>query len=103
PGIEVTAQECMPVPSPDHLVPRPGKTAAGDDGHPLPLPRIPPDRSFELARVLFDVSSHNGHVRAAERAVLELRRKRTVARVVAGDDDQPRRALVEPVDDARSC
>src|SRR5216683_1451551 len=46
-------------------------------------------------------TSHDGQVRAAQRAVLELRRKVPVAHVVARDGDQAGRAFVEPMHDPR--
>ena len=46
PGIEVTAQECMPAPSLDHLITSAGEPPPADHRHPLALPRIPSDGAF---------------------------------------------------------
>src|ERR1700674_1913150 len=97
-GVEVTAQESMAAAPLDHLVAGPGETAAADDRHPLALLGVAPDGPLELSRLVFHESTHDRQVGAAERAVLQLGRKGSVACIVAGDDDQARRALVEPVD-----
>jgi hypothetical protein len=73
PGVEVTAQESMPMASFDHLVPRSRESPAADHRHPLPLVWVTPDRPFELASIILHASTHDRHVGAAERAVLELR------------------------------
>src|ERR1700674_3984604 len=85
PGVEVTAQECMPACSLDHRIPRACEPPAADDGHPLALVWVSPNRPFELTRLLLHAPQHDGHVGAAERAVLELRRQRSVTHVIAGD------------------
>src|SRR5438034_8043888 len=69
PGVEVTAHECISTFSLDDLVASAGEAAALDDGHPLALPRIPADRSFELARAGLDHPADDGEVCAAERTV----------------------------------
>ena len=61
---------------------------------------MPADRAFELTRVGPQPPANDGEVRAAHRAVGKLRGQRAMCNVVAGCDDQARRALVEPVDDA---
>lgn len=103
PGVEFTADESMPGSSFDHLVSRPREPAAADDGHSLPVFGVTSDWPFELTGVVRDPSANDGHVRATQRAILQLRRERSVAHVVASYDDQPRCALVEPVHDARTC
>src|SRR5580704_19408049 len=84
----------------DHLVAGSRETSAADDGHSLALLGVAPDWAFELPRFVLHHSAHERHVGTAERAVLELCRKGSMARVVEGDDDQARCALVQPVDDA---
>ena len=86
----------------DHLVAGARITPAAHDRHPLALFGVAPDGPLELSCLVLDQSAHDRHVRPAQRPVLELGRKRAVARIVAGDDDQAGRALVEPVDDART-
>lgn len=103
PGVEFTAHESMPGSSIRHLVSRPREPAAADDGHSFPICRITSYGTFELTRVVPDQSPDDGHVCPAKRTVLQLRGECSVAQVIAGDDDQPRCALVEPVNNARSC
>src|SRR5260370_12308102 len=86
----------------DHLIAGARLTTAAHHCHPLALLGVAPDGSLELPRIVLDQSPHDRHVGPAERAVFELRRKCSMARIVAGDDDQARRALVEPVHDART-
>src|SRR5258708_7666165 len=100
--VEVTAQESMAAATLDHLVAGARVTTAAHHCHPLALLGVAPDGSLELPRIVLDQSPHDRHVGPAERAVFELRRKCSMARIVAGDDDQARRALVEPVHDART-
>src|SRR3989440_10884170 len=102
PGVQVTAHERMGSLALDDLVAGPREPAAGDDGHALALFGMAPDGSLELTRVLLDTAGDYGQVGAAQRTILQLGRQRPVARVVAGDDDEPRCALVESVHHARS-
>src|SRR6202162_6678301 len=95
-GVEGTAQESMAAAALAYLVSGPRVATPADDCHPLALPGIPADGPLELTRVALQQSSDDRHVGAAVRAVLELRRKRSVARVVTRDDDQARRSLVAP-------
>src|ERR1700674_6017858 len=53
-GFEITAQECMPAPSLDHLITRTSEAAASDHRHSQPVLRMPANRSLELARVRFE-------------------------------------------------
>src|SRR5450759_5296567 len=99
-GVEITAQESMAATPAGHLVASPGEAAAADDGHPFALLWVSSDRPLELSSVIPNAPAHDRHVRAAERAVLQLRCQCPVAPVVARDHDEARRALVEPVDDA---
>jgi len=72
-GFEITAQECMPAPSLDHLVTRSREAAAGDHRHSQPVFWMPPDRALQLARVRFEAPERDRQVRAAQRPVAELR------------------------------
>ena len=101
PGVEVTAQKGMGSFAFEDGVPSARETTARDHGHPLSLPRMASDRAFELARVGLHLAARDGDIRAAERAVAELRRESAVRGVVARDDDEARRPLVEAVDDSR--
>lgn len=102
PGVKFTAHESMPGSSIGHLVSRSREPAAADDGHSLPIFRVTSDGSFELTGVVLDQSPDDGHIRPAERTVLQLRGECSVAQVVAGDDDEARCAFVEPVNNART-
>src|SRR5258708_7628549 len=95
--VEVTAQESMAAATLDLLIAGARVTSAAHHCHPLALLGVAPDGSLELPRIVLDESPHDRHVGPAERAVFELRRKCSMARIVAGDDEPARRALVEPV------
>src|SRR5256885_1516614 len=98
PGVEVTAHECISTFSLNDLVAGAGESAALDHGHPLALLRMPADRSLELTRICLDDSTDDRQVRAAERAVAELRGERAMRPVVARGDDQAGGSLVEAMD-----
>ena len=100
-GVELTAQKRMGSLPFDDLVPRPREAAARDHRHAFALVRVPADGSFQLSGVVRDTAPDDGEVGPAQRAVLELRGKSSVAHIVPGDHDQPRRALVEAVHHAR--
>src|ERR1700704_6260691 len=87
-GVEITAQESMPGSPFDHLIARAREAASADHRHPLPFLRIAPDRPLELSRLILHATAHDGQVGAAERAVLKLSRKGSMAYVVARDHDQ---------------
>src|SRR5579864_1132760 len=101
PGVEVTTQKRMAAPSLDDGVARARIAPAAHHRHSLAILRMPPDRALELARVVVHAAAHDGEVDPAESPVAELRRKGPVARVVARDDDEPRRPFVETMNDAR--
>src|SRR5471032_251077 len=92
PGVEVTAQECMPAPSLDHLVPSSREPPTAHDRHPFAFLRVTPDGPLELARLLLDATPNDRHVGAAERAVFQLCGQGPMANIVARDDDQARGA-----------
>jgi hypothetical protein len=84
----------------DHLIPRACGAPTLDDGHPEALPGVPADRTIQDAGTWRRLSPDDGKVGAPERPLGELRRQRTVGRVVASRQHQARGALVEPVHDA---
>src|SRR5207247_9069445 len=88
PGVEVTAQESMPAPSLDHLVTGARETAALHHRHAQPVLGVAADRTFQLAGRGLETPERDGEIGAAERSVLELGRKSSVARIVSGDHYQ---------------
>src|SRR5581483_164362 len=102
PGVELTTQQSMVPLSFQDGVPGARVPAAFDDGHPLAVLRVPADRAFELPGVRLQPAPNYGEVRAAQRAVAQLRRQRAMTCIVARDHDEAGRAAIEPVDDTRT-
>src|SRR5258708_39931170 len=95
--VEVTAQESMAAAPLDHLVARARVTPAAHHGHPLALLGGAPDASLELPRLALAQSPHDRLVAPAQPPAFQLARKCPWARFVAGDDEEARGPLVEPV------
>src|SRR5579864_7548087 len=100
-GVEVTTQKRMAAPSLDDGVTRARIAPAAHDRHAFAILRMPPDGALQLACVVVHAAAHDGEVDPAESPIAELRRESAMARVVARDDDEPRRPFVETMNDAR--
>ena len=70
------------------------------DGHLFTIRLVPRDRLIDNARIFFDVAVEKSEIIPAGRLFFDLRRKRQVRLVVFCDNDQPRRILIQTVDDA---
>ena len=88
-GVEVTAQKRMGSLPLDDLVARARESAARDHGHALALARVSPDRPLQLSGIVLQPAPDDGKIGPAERAIPELRRKGSVAHIIARDDDEP--------------
>src|SRR6266542_671555 len=102
PCVEVAPKQCMRAPTLDDRVPRAREAPAGDHRHALALRRVPPDRAFQLARVVLDQAPHDRQVRTAQRPVAQLLRERPMSGVMPRDHDQSAGALVQAVHDPRA-
>ena len=101
PRFEPALQECIARKALQHAPVRHGLAAVlFRHAHFLPIRRIAPDRRVDGAAVLADVSADDAGIGARKRVILELRGKRPVCKVVFRRDQQPRRVLVDAVDNA---
>src|SRR4030042_2553557 len=78
-----------------------GRASALDDGHALAVAGVAPDGAFDDALPRLETASHEGEVSLLHRPLLQLPRQGGVSAVVLGDEEEPRRVLVQAVADGR--
>ena len=74
--------------------------ARSDNRHLQPVLGVPPDEGMHPAALFLEDALEQGKIFAVGRFFLDLPREREVRRIVLGNDQKPRRVLVDAMHDA---